>query len=179
MNLLGLLMRPLRAGIKHLAWNRLEPAQESISVTSTAFADGGAIPPRYAGVGQNVSPPLRISGVPRGTAELVIIVEDPDAPLPRPIVHLIARLPGTTTSVTEGGLMPGHAVFFGEGSFGRYGYAGPRPVKGHGPHRYVFQVFAVGRTLEDVPGTDLKAYLASMRGHILARGKLTGTFERR
>ncbi len=179
--LIGHLLRPFRAGESHLAWNRLDAARESVGVTSSAFVDGGPLPQRYAGegIGQNISPPLHFSGVPRGTAELAIIVQDPDVPLLRPLVHLIARLPGTAPSVAEGGLMPGHAVFFGQGSFGRYGYAGPRPIRGHGPHRYVFQVFALGRPLDDVPGVDLKAHLSAMRGHILARGRLTGTFERR
>ena len=179
--IIGWLLRPLRAGESHLAWNRLEGVQERLTISSPAFGDGAAIPQRYAGegVGQNVSPPLRFSSVPRGTAELVLIVQDPDAPLPRPIVHLIARLPGTATGVTEGGLMPGHAVFFGQGSFGRYGYAGPRPIRGHGKHRYVFQLFAVGRPLEEIAETNLKDHLEAMRGHVLARGRLTGTFERK
>lgn len=176
--LIGKLLRPFRAGVKHLAWNRLDAAPESIVVTSSAFEDGGPLPTRYAGegIGRNVSPPLHFSGVPRGTAELVVILQDPDAPLPRPVVHLIARLSGTTGSVAEGGLMPGHAVFFGQGTMG-YGYAGPRPLRGHGPHRYVFQVFAVGRRLDEMGGTDLEAHLKAMRGHVLARGKLTGVFE--
>lgn len=181
MMIVGWLLRPLRAGDSHLAWNKLEGVQEKLTISSPAFGDGAAIPKRYAGegVGQNVSPPLRFSSVPHGTAELVLIIQDQDAPLPRPVVHLIARLPGTTMGVGEGGLMPGHAVFFGQGSFGRYGYAGPRPIRGHGPHHYVFQLFAVGRPLDEIAGTDLKAHLDGMQGHVLARGRLTGTFERR
>jgi phosphatidylethanolamine-binding protein (PEBP) family uncharacterized protein len=60
---------------------------------------------------------------------------------------------------------------------GHRGYAGPRPIPGHGPHRYRFLVFAL-----DVPVaesvTKAKALLTQMAGHVLARGVLTGTYER-
>lgn len=182
MALLGKLLKPLRAGEKYLAWNRLEEEPpDSIVISSSAFGDGDTMPRRYAGagVGQNVSPPLSFSGVPRGTTELLLVVQDIDVPLLRPLVHLIARLPGTATHVTEGGLMQEHAVVFGRGSFGRYGYAGPRPIPGHGDHRYVFQLFASGHSLDDASGGDLKAHLKAIGGHVLARGRFTGIFARR
>lgn len=180
MALIGILLKPFRAGEKYLAWNRLEAAPDVILITSSAFADGDAMPRRYAGqgAGQNVSPPLRFQGVPRGTTELLLVVQDIDVPLFKPVVHLIARLPGTATTVAEGGLQQDHAVVFGRGTFGRYGYGGPRPIRGHGDHRYVFQLFAAGRTLDDAAGGGLKAHLNAIRGHVLARGRLIGTFSR-
>lgn len=85
------LLRPVRAGIGKIAWHHsaIAGAPELITVTSTAFAEGAAIPQRHAGagVGANISPALYWSGVPAAAVELVLIVEDPDVPLPRPIVH--------------------------------------------------------------------------------------------
>ena len=90
---LGSLMRPIRAGESHLVWNdpRLA-APRLFALSSPAFADGGMMPRRSAGsgVGDDLSPPLDWTGVPRGAEELVLIVQDPDAPLPRPVTHLIA-----------------------------------------------------------------------------------------
>ena len=60
---------------------------------------------------------------------------------------------------------------------GHRGYAGPRPIPGHGPHHYRFHVFAIDDTIPDAV-TTAKALLARMRGHVLARGVLTGTYER-
>ncbi len=181
--LLGRLLRGVRAGDRHLAWNApaLEAAPATIVLTSPAFADGAIMPARYGarGVGDNISPPLAWSGVPPGTAELVLIVEDPDAPLPRPVVHLLATgIAPARQALPEGALSPpgDPALRLGPGSFGRRGYAGPGPVRGHGPHRYIFQAIAVDRPLGALGGRD--AALAAMAGRVLARGRLVGLFER-
>ena len=60
---------------------------------------------------------------------------------------------------------------------GHHGYAGPRPIPGHGVHRYRFHVFAIDSPIADSVTTS-KALLNAMAGHVLARGVLTGTYER-
>lgn len=178
--MLGQLLRRCRGRDAHLAWNRLEPAPETLTLTSPAFADGAAIPKRHAGrgVGENSAPALHIDGVPAHTDTLVLILQDPDAPVPRPIVHLIALLPPATQTLAEGALNAPSALQFGRGSFGRIGYAGPRPIPGHGPHRYIFQVFAACGGKPLAPGANLKYVLAALHGHLIARGRHTGTYER-
>jgi phosphatidylethanolamine-binding protein (PEBP) family uncharacterized protein len=57
------------------------------------------------------------------------------------------------------------------------GYAGPRPIPGHGPHHYRFHLLALDRSIPDSAVT-VKAVLAVAAGHVLARGTLTGTYER-
>jgi Raf kinase inhibitor-like YbhB/YbcL family protein len=178
---IGRLLRGVRAGDRHLAWDRpgLRGAPASIVLTSPAFVDGGAMPLRCAGagVGDNRFPPLAWANLPAGTAELVLLLEDPDAPLPRPVVHLIAVLPPALPGLDEGALAPGAGIRFGRGAFGRIGYAGPRPPRGHGPHRYIFSLYALSRPLPaGVP--DFAATLAGMAGNVLARGRLVGMFER-
>ncbi len=59
---------------------------------------------------------------------------------------------------------------------GHRGYAGPRPIPGHGPHHYRFHVFAIDEPIADTV-TSAKALLATMSGHVLARGVLTGSYE--
>jgi len=95
------------------------------------------MPSRSAGVGvgENVSPPLTWSGMPVGTAEIAIILEDPDAPLPRPFVHMIAyHIAPDNRMPAEGGLnREARDVLFGKSTTGAKGYMGPRAVPGHGP----------------------------------------------
>jgi Raf kinase inhibitor-like YbhB/YbcL family protein len=151
-----------------------------VTVTSTAFAEGAAIPKASAGkgVGDNTSPQLSWTGVPPGTRQLVLIIDDVDVPLPRPIVHNVAVLDPTITHVDTGALQPGTAgIHLIPGDLRQQGYAGPRPIPGHGPHQYRFQLLAL-----DVPiaqtVTKVKALRKQMAGHVLARGILTGTYER-
>ena len=91
---LGRLLNRVRAGDRHSAWNHtgLCGVPEVIALRSDWFEDGKPMPLRSAGigVGDNISPPLDWNGVPDGTIELALILEDPDAPLPRPFLHLIA-----------------------------------------------------------------------------------------
>jgi hypothetical protein len=53
---------------------------EPIAISSPAFTAGAAIPQRFTCDGDNRSPPLGWSGVPAGTAEVALVVDDPDAP---------------------------------------------------------------------------------------------------
>jgi len=184
--MIGKALRGVRAGDKLLAWNdtALVTASVRISLLSSSFAEGQAIPVRYAGegVGENISPPLRWSGVPEGAAELVLIMQDPDAPLPRPVVHVLASgISPEAGGLAEGalGAAAGPGIRLGRASFGRRAYAGPRPVPGHGPHRYVFQLVALRRPLALAQAPDLRELLAAIRGEVIARGRLVGTFERR
>jgi Raf kinase inhibitor-like YbhB/YbcL family protein len=155
-------------------------APESITVTSTAFADGGAMPRSSAGkgVGDNTSPPLRWDGLPPETRHVVLIIDDVDVPLPRPLLHTVAVIDPTLGGVEAGTLQPGTTgMRFIRADLGNRGYAGPRPIPGHGTHHYRFHVFAIDEPIPDTVAT-AKALLAAMGGHLLARGMLTGTYER-
>lgn len=155
-------------------------APRAITLTSTAFRDGAAMPKASGGkgVGDNISPQLSWTGLPPGTRQLVLIIDDVDVPLPRPIVHTVAVIEPNVTQVDTGALQPATAgMRFIRGDLPHRGYAGPRPIPGHGPHRYRFHLFAL-----DIPilqsGTKTKALLKQMAGHLLSRGALTGTYER-
>ncbi|WP_433684927.1 YbhB/YbcL family Raf kinase inhibitor-like protein [Nocardia sp. CA-119907] len=191
--MIGRLLRPVRAGFGSIAWyhSATDGAPETITLTSDAFGDNAAIPRRYAGkgVGDNISPPLQWSDIPASAVELVLIIEDPDVPLLRPIVHgLVTGIGPHAMGIPEGALgidsaaatstAGGATMRIGVGAFERRGYAGPRPIPGHGPHRYVFQMFALDRP--SGLGTDATrtSTLSAIDGHVLARGKLTGTYER-
>jgi Raf kinase inhibitor-like YbhB/YbcL family protein len=180
--MIGRVLRPVRAGQKHLAWN--DPAFRDVPATlalvSPSFEPDGTIPRRYAGpgVGDNISPALSWSGVPEGTEQLVLIVEDADAPVPRPLVHVLALLPLGLRGLDEGALNHGETATLGRNSLRSNEYAGPRPVPGHGPHTYVFQLFAIDRVLTLRPSFTRRDLLPAMTGAVLARGRLDGIYER-
>ncbi|UXA09469.1 YbhB/YbcL family Raf kinase inhibitor-like protein [Mycobacterium sp. SMC-2] len=177
----GRLLRGVRAGAHRspLAGPAFD-APTSISVSSAAFTDGGCMPTSSAGkgVGDNVSPPLRWSAPPPGTRQVVLIIDDVDVPLPRPLLHTVAVIEPTLDGLGAGGLRPGASgIRCLRTDLGHHGYAGPRPIPGHGPHHYRFQVFAIDHAVPDHV-TTAKPLLTAMRGHVLARGVLTGTYER-
>ncbi|MGO9154940.1 YbhB/YbcL family Raf kinase inhibitor-like protein [Mycobacterium sp.] len=185
MALLGRLFRRIRAGERRspLSSSGFD-APSSIAVTSAAFTDGGPMPQSSAGkgsgkgLGDNTSPALHWSGLPPQTRQVVLIIDDVDVPLPRPLLHTIAVIDPTIDHVTAGSLQPGcTGMRFIRADLGHRGYAGPRPIPGHGPHHYRFHVFAIDDT---IPGgvTRAKSLLAAMSGHVLARGMLTGTYQR-
>lgn len=178
---LGKLLRGLRAGAHRspLAGGAFA-APNTITVTSSAFADGGVMPTSSAGkgVGANASPPLRWADPPTGTRQLVLVIDDIDVPLPRPLVHTAAVIEPSVEGVAAGALQPGcPGIRFLRADLGHYGYAGPRPIPGHGPHRYRFQLFALDAPIPDTV-TTTKSMLAATSGRVLARGTLTGTYER-
>jgi Raf kinase inhibitor-like YbhB/YbcL family protein len=181
MGALGRLLRNVRAGEHRspLAGSGFT-APNSITVTSTEFSDGGAMPASSAGkgVGDNTSPQLRWTGLPAQARQLVLIIDDVDVPLPRPLLHTVAVIEPGVQDVETGALQPGAAgMRFIPGSLGHRGYAGPRPIPGHGPHHYRFHVFALDAPIPDHVAT-AKALLKQMAGHVLAHGVLTGTYER-
>ncbi len=125
----------------------------ALTLKSRAFADGGAIPRRHTCDGVNLSPPLAWSGVPPGTASLVLVCYDPDAP-GGVFRHWAAyNIPSNLAGLDE--LPPGardSRFDQARNDFGRIGYGGPCPPKGHEPHAYHFRLSALGGKLTAAPG---------------------------
>ncbi|WP_037568347.1 YbhB/YbcL family Raf kinase inhibitor-like protein [Phaeacidiphilus oryzae] len=183
-NPLGVLLRNRRAGQQSLQWARPElRAPENFTLTSPAFEHQAPIPEKYRGrmFGPNISPALEWTTPPAGTAELVLIAEDPDVPLGKPALHALtlgidSALPGLPeNALAEPSPVPG--LRHGKGALGRRGWAGPLPIRSHGPHAYVFQLFALDRTSELPAGATLGQVTAAMAGHLLGRARLDGSYE--
>ncbi|SOE07692.1 YbhB/YbcL family Raf kinase inhibitor-like protein [Streptomyces sp. Ag109_G2-15] len=189
MAVVGKLLKNKRAGDEGLAWNAPNLAGENtLELSSPDFAHETTMPTLHAGRrlgGQELSPALTWDAVPAGTAQLLLVIEDPDAPTALPYNHGIALLDPSLTTLPQGGLdteTPADGVrLLSSGS--RRGYLGPAPIKGHGPHRYVFQLFALGSPLtvgrsNTVPDSAKPRVVLAAAGDVLARGRLDGFYER-
>ncbi|MGH2651054.1 MAG: YbhB/YbcL family Raf kinase inhibitor-like protein, partial [Actinomycetota bacterium] len=118
-------------------------------LTSLAFDEGGDIPMASTCDGADRLPALKWTGVPRGTVELALIVEDPDAvPLGGAFVHAVAF----GIDADDSGLPPRGTATYATNDFEEEGYRGPCPPEGDPPHRYVFALYALGAALTLEPG---------------------------
>ena len=171
-----------------LAWDRPNLAgPDTIRLHSPDFDDNGRIPSIHAAVragGENLSPAL-VWIATAASAQLLLIIEDPDAPTRTPYLHCLALLDGSLRGLERGALsapVDANGVQFAL-SPAEAGYLGPAPPKSHGPHRYVFQLFAVAAPLD----LDAKAGSQSLaalterlvsNADVRARGRLNGTYRR-
>jgi len=144
-----------------------------MEVTSSAFQNNQPIPSRYTCDGEDLSPPLDFHQVPADAKSLVVIVDDPDAPMGT-FDHWIAwNLPATTAFLAEGADIPKE----GRNDFRETGYRGPCPPPGPA-HRYFFKVYALDTMLDIAEGSTKQQLEEAMEGHILAHAELVGTFQR-
>jgi Raf kinase inhibitor-like YbhB/YbcL family protein len=148
----------------------------TIVVSSPAFSDGDEIPQRFTCDGADVSPPLGFAGIPENTAELALLVEDPDAPGGTFTHWLMWGINPGQSSLGEGEVPAGGVQ--GTNDFGRLGYGGPCPPPGP-PHRYVFTAFALSEPLDLPAGASAADLKRAMAGKVLDSGQLTGWYQRR
>ncbi|MGI9649345.1 MAG: YbhB/YbcL family Raf kinase inhibitor-like protein [Acidimicrobiia bacterium] len=153
-----------------------EPAppepEEAMQLSSPVFDHEGAIPARYSCDGEDISPPLTLKAIPPGAGAMVLIMDDPDAPVgvwdhwveyDIPVLEVIAE-----DAVTLGTK--------GLNSWGRDGYGGPCPPGG--THRYIFTVYILEAAVGLEPGATKGEVLAAIADHVLAEATLMGTYSR-
>lgn len=147
----------------------------AFKVESPAFSNGEKIPQKYTCEGKDISPELRWEGAPPGVKSFVLIVDDPDAPRGTFTHWVLFDIPAAESGLIEGSKQGKP----GRNDFGKLGYGGPCPPKGHGVHCYFFKLYAL-----DIPSLGLKEGVskaeveAAMKGHILAQTETMGRYER-
>lgn len=183
---LGKALSPLRAGHGKLAVARLcgdgmigpenVIGRGGFALTSAAFENGETLDPTFTADEEDAcAPPLAWTAPPPGARALVLIVEDPDAPGLEPFVHWL----GWGLAPAAGQLLEGeNPPKLGRNSRQRDEWLPPDPPTGHGPHDYVFQLFALDEPLELAAGSGRGAVLEEIEGHVLAVALLTGRYER-
>lgn len=152
------------------------PMSTELMLRSAAFSDHALIPDRYCYETGNLSPPLEWNEPPAGTAELVLLCEDPDAQGDTFTHWVVTAIPPESSAVAEGELPDSARV--GRNGFGEVGWGGPRPPVGDDPHRYFFRLHAVDRQLDVRDGATAEDVHNAVDGHILATGTLVGRFGR-
>jgi Raf kinase inhibitor-like YbhB/YbcL family protein len=165
------------------------PPRPGLTLTTTAFDDGGIIPNKYtkaAAPATPISPPLAWSHVPDGTVSFALIVRDPDQPLNHrtegPQHWLIFNIPATATGLAEG-VPSGSQLPDGSMQLHNFprdppGWVGPG-AGAEGPyHHYLFELFALDTKLSLAPDATRADLEAAMQGHILGKGVLVGRFHR-
>jgi Raf kinase inhibitor-like YbhB/YbcL family protein len=188
LEVIGKVLNPLRAGKDELilSASKFASVPSTIQLTSSAFLDGGRIPALYTVEAGDISPPLAWSNVPADAQELVLIIEDYDVPFPHPLMHLLLySIAPSTTGLAENALPNRHndaqkpGLLLGRNSMHHQRYDGPAPIPGHGPHHYVFELFALAESIlfDEVPNRS--TFLDAIKDKtVLATGLLTGTYER-
>ncbi|HEY0102343.1 MAG TPA: YbhB/YbcL family Raf kinase inhibitor-like protein [Brevundimonas sp.] len=150
----------------------------AFTVTSDSFSDGETLPDAQVQAKGNRSPHLSWDGAPEGTKSFAVTCFDPDAPTGSGFWHwTVANISADVTELAEGAAVPAGAVE-GRTDFGEPGFGGAAPPPGHGPHRYIFTVFAVDMDKLDVTGDDSGAkYGFNLHFHTLAKASITAIYE--
>jgi Raf kinase inhibitor-like YbhB/YbcL family protein len=162
------------------------PPRPGLTLTTSAFSDGGEIPARFTQSDPNaVSPKLEWTNVPAGTVTFALILHDPDVALQKKtddVLHwMIFNIPGTVHELTEG--VPANATL-PDGTVqaknlrGGVGYMGPGAPAAGPHHHYTFELYALDTKLDLGPDATRADVLKAIDGHILGKGVLVGRFHR-
>jgi hypothetical protein len=147
-------------------------ARDILRVTSPAFEDGAPIPTRFSCKGENISPPLKWTGVPEGARSLALIVDDPDAPSGTYTHWVVYGIDPGTSSIGADEVPPG--ALQAQNSAGRPTYTGPCPPSG--THHYRFTVYVLRSPLTIPAGAEKDRVVDAITAKATAKGTLTGTF---
>lgn len=180
----GQLLRGHHAGMHKTLFHQHESAHlpASIEVTSKDFAGGASLPIRCTSDGEGTPPSLACNGVPPDARSLLILVEDADSPTTSPFVHLVIYDLPAASGPLDLNLNPpsdGSAGKIGRNGMMRRRWMPPDPPPGHGPHRYLFQIYAlsVGSAPQFTPHRGQLTALVQTHG--IAKGSLEAIYERR
>jgi hypothetical protein len=146
-----------------------------MKLKSTAFENGGVIPRKYGYKNENISPPLQISEIPKGTKSLVLIMDDPDAMVAvgKVWVHWVLWNISPNTKEIHENTIPKDSIE-GNNDFDIIGYGGPAPPDKE--HTYVFKLYALNETLTLKQGSTKTDVEKSIKNNILDETKLEGKF---
>ena len=154
-----------------------------LTVTSTDFDEGGLMPRRCTGFGEDISPAFHIEGLDAAAATLAVILDDLDVPFAGALCHwVIWNIPRTAdipSGIPAGETVPGLGGAAQGSAWGKHVYRGPKqPVVVRNTHRYLFSFYALDTSLALPPSAGKKELLEAMRGHIIQTGHITGLHRR-
>lgn len=142
-----------------------------MELTSPNFEHNAIIPQEFTCQGEDISPELHIAGIPENTRELVLIVDDPDAPVGTWTHWVVYGI--TPRDIIQRGDIPGVQ---GANDFQRMNYGGPCPPLG--THRYFFKVYALDAQMDLAPGLSKEDVLKAIEAHVLEKAELIGLYKK-
>ncbi|MFW6176440.1 MAG: YbhB/YbcL family Raf kinase inhibitor-like protein [Thermoplasmatota archaeon] len=146
-----------------------------LKITSPVFSDGEKIPRKYGYTKKNINPPLEISSVPENTRSLALVMDDPDAIEPAGKVWdhwVLWNIPPKIETIEEDNVP--NEVSEGRNDYKKIGYGGPNPPDKE--HTYIFKLYALDSKLDLKNGSTKSDLEEAMKGHIIDKTKLTGTY---
>ena len=146
---------------------------KNFKITSSAFKEGEKIPVKYTCDGAGVSPPLKIENVPKGTESMILVLEDPDAPVGLFVHWFVWNIPPHKTEIFEGEVL---RYPVSRNDVKKFEYLGPCPPSG--THRYFFKVYALDREIPLSEGSSKEDVKKEMKGHVIDEAYLMGTYSR-
>ncbi|CUI16470.1 PEBP family protein [Candidatus Protochlamydia naegleriophila] len=148
-------------------------------IIESVFESQHPIPSKYTGDGADISPPLKFLQLPSSAKSLALIVDDPDAPRGTFDHWIVWNIPPRLEELSEGAPELRVSVESKQGinGFGQSIYRGPAPPPGK-PHRYFFKLYALDQELSIPEGSKKTDVEEAMKGHIIERAELIGTYQR-
>jgi Raf kinase inhibitor-like YbhB/YbcL family protein len=146
-----------------------------LSINSPAFQHNGDIPVRYTCDGDDINPPLAFENVPQGTQSLVLIIDDPDAPMGTWVHWVVWNIDPGIGEIKEDSVPAGASQ--GMNDFRKLEYGGPCPPSG--THRYFFKLYALDSTLDLASKAKKADVEKAMKGHVIEESQIIGLYRRK
>jgi Raf kinase inhibitor-like YbhB/YbcL family protein len=152
-----------------------------LSIEVKGIRQGEQIPVEFTCDGNNRSPEVKIENPPSGTRSLALIMEDPDAPVGL-FVHWVLINIGPEVTQIKGdmgkSIRTREGFVQGKNDFGKIGYDGPCPPRGHGFHRYYFKLYALSSSLNVTEPVTREKVVKAMEGKVLGQAEVIGRYKR-
>jgi Raf kinase inhibitor-like YbhB/YbcL family protein len=142
--------------------------EAGMKISSPDFTHNSPIPAKFTCTGAGINPALNIEDIPGGTRSLVLIMDDPDAPMGTFIHWVVYNISADTVNIKENNI-PG---LEGINTTGASSYVPPCPPSG--THRYFFKVYALDKELTFGSPPEKEGLEAAMRGHIISSAEIIG-----
>lgn len=162
------------SAILNLKNSDLGKIKEGHMKITTVFENNGNIPSKYTCDGEDLAPELTVSEVSKEAKELVLIVDDPDAPMGTWVHWVLYNIPADTTKI-DAKKLP-EETKEGMTDFGRIGWGGPCPP--NGSHRYFFKLYAIDKKLDLSQGATKSQVERAIKDHIIEKTEIIGLYKR-
>ncbi len=147
-----------------------------MTITSSAFENGGMIPDRFTCDGANVNPPFTIFNVPAGTKTLIFIISDPQGKEGKFVHWLVWNIPPNTMSISENSVPSGAQL--SQNNFGDLSYGGMCPPPGE-THTYLFELYATDKVVKGLPNWSAGHFMVNTYGHLLGKAKMEAKYTKK